>query len=266
MANESLLAAALAWPLLSLALLLFAVVASVEAGRYFGRYSEDTPGSGAVNGAIFAVLGLLLAFSFSGAAARFDMRRDLVVQEANAIGTARLRVDLLPADAQPPIDAALDRYIDARIAAYRLVNDEPSFRAALGNANAISAQIWALAVAAGKRPDAVPAANILLLPALNAMIDLTTTRAFTNLMHPPPVIRYLLVAMALVSAFLAGLGFAREKRRTIAHELAFAVIMTAIIYVTVDLEYPRLGFIRIDSFEMAVVDFTRTAPVPKATP
>ena len=56
-------------------------------------------GVGVIDGAVFALPGLLLAFTFSGAAARFDTRRHLIVEEANAIGTAYLRLDLLPPDA-----------------------------------------------------------------------------------------------------------------------------------------------------------------------
>jgi hypothetical protein len=56
-------------------------------------------GTGVVEGAVFALLGLLIAFTFSGAASRFDERRKLIVEEANAIGTAYLRLDLLPSAA-----------------------------------------------------------------------------------------------------------------------------------------------------------------------
>lgn len=246
----------IARPFLACALLFAAVVAAVELGRFVGRTNSDTPGTSAVNGAIFAILGLILAFSFSGAASRFDQRRALIVEEANAIGTALLRIDLLPADAQPPIRADFKRYVDARIAVYADVGDEAAFRARLRAANQISTQIWAQAVAAGKRPDAVPAANMLLLPAPNAMIDITATRAFAMLMHPPVVIRYMLVGLALVAAFLAGIGFGGRSQGRL-HELAFAAIVAMTIFVTVDLEYPRSGFLRVDGFEQAVIDFSR---------
>ena len=77
----------------------------LEVGRRVGqrRREADTEGAragvGVIDGAVFALLGLLLAFTFSGAAARFDTRRHLIVEEANAIGTAYLRLDLLPPDA-----------------------------------------------------------------------------------------------------------------------------------------------------------------------
>jgi len=60
-------------------------------------------GSGAIEGAVFGLMGLLIAFTFFGAAARFDTRRAMVIEEANNIGTAWLRLDLLPVSAQPPL-------------------------------------------------------------------------------------------------------------------------------------------------------------------
>jgi hypothetical protein len=81
-------------------------------------------GLGAIEGAIFGLLGLILAFSFSGALTRFDARRHLVVEEANDIGTAWLRVALLPADAQPPMRDLFRRYLDSRIEVYRKVPDK----------------------------------------------------------------------------------------------------------------------------------------------
>lgn len=257
--EPTLLAQLVARPFLACLLLFAAVYIAMEVGRRFGRGTEDTPGAGAVNGAIFAILGLILAFSFSGAASRFDQRRDLIVQEANAIGTAYLRVDLLPVDAQPAMRAAFKRYVNARIAAYANVDDDVAFRAGLHKANAISQSIWNDAIAAGRRPDALPAVNIVLLPALNAMIDITATRAFMTLMHPPAVIRYMLIALALVSALLAGIGFGAARKQVWVHELAFAVIMTLTIFITIDLEYPRTGFIRVDAFEHAVIDFNRNS-------
>src|SRR4051812_45493567 len=89
------------------ALLIFATIfASTLALLMMGRRigirrraadPEGAAGSGAIEGAVYGIMGLLLAFTFSGAAARFDMRRQLIVKETNAIGTAYLRLDLLPA-------------------------------------------------------------------------------------------------------------------------------------------------------------------------
>src|SRR5262245_16861560 len=86
--------------------LLLGMLLCMEIGRRIAiRTASQDPGKlsaglGALDGAIFGMMGLLLAFTFSGAAARFDARRGLIVEESNDIGTAYLRLDLLPASAQ----------------------------------------------------------------------------------------------------------------------------------------------------------------------
>src|SRR5689334_19405316 len=110
---------------LFLGILLFAAV-----GRRIGiaRLARDpeglTKGASAAEAAVFGLLGLLIAFTFSGAASRFEDRRHLITTEANAIGTAYLRIDLLPADAQPEVRALFRRYVDARVTAFRQVMED----------------------------------------------------------------------------------------------------------------------------------------------
>ena len=249
-------------PYLTCVLLFALLLASVEIGRIFARkrrggVDSETPGTGAINGAVFALLGLILAFTFSGANTRFEGRRDLIVAESNAIGTAYLRIDLVQPDAQPALRAAFKRYVASRVFAYSQITDTDKFRAALVKSGAIQKEIWGLAVAAGRRPDALPAVNISLLPALNEMIDISATRTFATLMHPPTAIYVMLIGLAAISGFLAGIGLAAGARQSWVHPVSFALIMTAAIYITIDLEFPRGGFIRVDSFEKAVVDFSR---------
>ncbi len=110
---------------------LFAVMlALMEAGWQVGvrRRSQDEAGAhvglGAIDGAVFGLMGLLVAFTFSGAGARFDARRHLIGQETNVIGTAYLRVDLLPAAAQPELRDDFRNYVDARLGYYRNLGQE----------------------------------------------------------------------------------------------------------------------------------------------
>src|SRR2546430_14866399 len=104
------------------------MVVLVEVGRRIGirRRQRDAEGAGegvgAVEGAIFALLGLLMAFTFSGAAARFDTRRHLIVDETNAIGTAYWRVDLAAPDLQPALRDSFRRYLEARLDVYRKIS------------------------------------------------------------------------------------------------------------------------------------------------
>src|SRR5580698_4811372 len=97
------------------------MLALMEMGRRIGirRRKWDTTSANAglstIDGAVFGLMGLLIAFTFSGAASRFDTRRQLIGQEANAIGTAYLRIDLLPATAQPTLRDDFRNYVDARL-------------------------------------------------------------------------------------------------------------------------------------------------------
>jgi hypothetical protein len=126
----------MAYTSLVIAVLLVGALACMECGRWLGarRLARDPEavksGAGAVDAAVFALMGLLLAFAFSGAAARFDVRRATIVEEANAIGTAWLRLDLLPASAQPALRGKLRQYADARISASQKVHDLAAAREA----------------------------------------------------------------------------------------------------------------------------------------
>jgi hypothetical protein len=107
------------------------ILALLEIGRRIGVRQLMEEGESASKGlcamesAIVGFLGVLLAFSFSGALTRFDARRHLVVEEANDIGTAWLRISLLPADAQPSMRDLFRRYLDSRIEVYKRVPDMP---------------------------------------------------------------------------------------------------------------------------------------------
>ena len=222
------------------------------------RLKEDAgaagEGVGAVEGAVFALLGLLLAFTFSGASARFDTRRQLIVEETNDIGTAYLRLDLLPADLQPALRESFRRYLDARIEVYQKLPDVAAAKESLAKANELQSQIWRQAVVASQAKGAAPAAPILLLPALNAMIDITTTRTMATQMHPPVVVFVMLFGLALAASLLAGFGMTGGKVRSWFHMLGFALVMAIAIYVILDIEYPRLGLIRVDAFDQALID------------
>jgi hypothetical protein len=207
----------------------------------------------AVDGAVFGLLGLLIAFSFSGAAARFDRRRSQIVDEANAIRTAYLRIDVTPAASQPALRESFRRYVDARLAIYRAIPDEARVREATARATALQREIWK---AAQPRPDD-PAGkpDPFVLSALNEMFDITTVRALASQTHPPALIYLMLLGMALVAAVLAGYGMAASGARySRVHSVAFALVLTATVYVILDLEYPRVGLIRLDAADQLLVD------------
>jgi hypothetical protein len=249
--------------LLSTAGLFLGMLVLLEIGRRIGvrRLAKDPEGAmvgvGTVEGAVFGLLALLVAFTFSGAAARFDTRRQLIVEETNAIGTAYLRLDLLPPAAQPALRGRFRQYVEARLAAYRQLPDIVAAQAEERRATQMQGDIWRQAVAACQEAG-VPHATMLLLPALNAMLDLTTTRTLATRMHPPTIIFGMRFGLALASALLAGYGMAGTPSHRWLHMLAFAAVIAAVVYVILDLEYPRLGLIRFQAFDQALVELRQS--------
>jgi hypothetical protein len=234
----------------------------LELGRRLGRrrWERDEEGAraglGAVEGAVFALMGLLIAFTFAGAASRFDTRRQMVIEEANGIGTAWLRLDLIPSDAQPELRDLFRRYLDSRLSAYRKLPDLEAARAELSRADALGREIWSRAVAACQQSPGPVVAQV--IPALNGMFDLAATRTAAAQIHPPIIIFIMLGALALMSSLLAGYAMAGGKARSWIHTAGFAFIMAVTVYVILDLEFPRLGFIRIEAIDRMLVELRQS--------
>lgn len=142
------------------------MVVCLEIGYRMGRHiAGSTPesaheGIGTIEAAVFALLGLLLGFSFAGGTSRLDARRQLIVQEANAIGTAYLRLDLLPARDQPEIRRLFRDYLDARLRVYEKLPDLRAAEQELARAAQMQQEIWSRAVTASRNDpsqDAPPA-------------------------------------------------------------------------------------------------------------
>jgi hypothetical protein len=243
--------------------LFLGILILLEAGRRVGAWQMKRVGAGAhegtgsLAGSVFALLGLLVAFTFAGAGSRFDARRQLVVQEANAIGTAYLRLDLLPAAARPALQDRFRRYLDSRLEAYRLIPDYDAAHGALWRSAALQREIWAEATGACGHPDAAADACRLLLPPLNEMIDITTSRLAATEIHTPRVVLGMLGALALIAALLGGYDLAAGRSAKPLYMVAYAAVVTFTILVIFDFEYPRLGFIRSDPID-AVLGGLRT--------
>ena len=234
---------------------LLAMIAMYLVGRKLAgifRPADDDKASSAAETAVFTMLGLLLGFTFFGAAARFEDRRHLVTQEANDIGTAWLRLDMLPSDAQP---AQLFRdYTSARLAAFQQVEDQRATAEALAQAGVLQGKIWQSAVLAVRSPEAPPQAAMLVLPALNAMIDITSTRATATVNHPPQVVFYMLACFGLMASLMTGYNTRTKGLQAWFNISLFAVIVAITLAVILDLEYPRRGLIRVDAIDQTLLD------------
>src|SRR5437867_645752 len=119
------------------------ILLSIEVGHQVGRRrwaglpatARTVPPT--LEASVFGLMGLLITFIFYGAGTRFDIRRNLISQEANAIGTAYLRLDLLPAEAQPVLRDDFRKYLHSRLAVYRMMPDIKAVNAALDRSEAL---------------------------------------------------------------------------------------------------------------------------------
>lgn len=238
--------------------LFIGMVACLEVGYRTGRRgSEKHPeltheGVGTIEAAVFALLGLLLGFTFAGGTSRLDTRRELIIKEANAIGTAYLRLDLLPTSEQPEMRHLFRVYLDTRLGAYERLPNLAAAEQELARAAQIQQEIWAKAMASS-RADPTQNTARLLLPALNDMIDITTSRTIALHTHLPHLIFGLLICVALLSGLLAGYAMAKRKNRSWLHLLLYAAVVAITIYAVIDLDYPRSGLIRLDAADNALI-------------
>ena len=240
--------------LLFLGMLLFLELGRKLAERARKKESEGERGNlGIVEGAVFALFGLLMAFTFSGSASRFAEKRMLIAEEVNTIETAYLRLHLLPHEAQSALQELFRKYVDSRLETYRKLPNIQAAEIVMAESKRLQHEIWIQAETATRLPGAHPDAGKLLLPALNNMIDMATTRTMALQNHPPGIIYVLLFMLGLICSALAGYRMAVGQHRSWLHILGFTLITIVIVYVVLDIEYPRAGLIRLANSDQMLI-------------
>lgn len=238
--------------------LFFGMLILFEAGRQLGQIQLERIGEasragvGVLDAPIYALLGLLIGFSFSGSANRFNERRQAMVHQVAAIRTAWHRADLLPVISRAAIRADICRYLDALLAAYAqppLSERESRERAA---ADMARDGVWADAVAACM--DATgEKARMLLLPAVTEMFVAVDRERLMRRVHTPAIVLVMIVVTALASFLFLGYALATGPRSWM-HILGAATTISLATYVVVELEFPRAGLVRVDSMDRALVE------------
>lgn len=246
--------------LLLAATLFLAMLAVQELGRRLGERElrlsgHADAGATMAENAVFALLGLFLAFAFSGAGNRFETRYRLGVDEANAIGTAWLRIDVLPDAAQPRLRDLFRHYADARIVRVRHPI-EASTAPENVRVDSLQQLLWSAATGDAKASGAMPPFTVL-LPAVNEMFDASARRDAAARLHPPPLVFATLAALAIVAALFAGHGTAGKPVSWL-RRAGFAFVVSVAIYVTVDFEFPRFGLIRVDAADRPLLELRRS--------
>ena len=202
----------------------------------------------AITAGALGVFALLMAFTFAMAVSRFDVRKRLVLNEANAIGSTYLRARLLPAPHKTEIAELLRRYADVRLDFYRAADDR-TLAKAIADTESLQVQLWSRAdLLAEKYPTSNPVT--LFVQALNDTIDLHARRLVVQDDHVPPTVLAVLFLATIAAMALVGYGCGLFGRRNFVVTTLLTVIVAAVTFVILDLDRPRRGFLRVSQESM----------------
>jgi hypothetical protein len=216
------------------------------------KTKEEIEGIGTIEGAMLGLMALVMAFTFSAAAEKFDERRKLIVEEANTIGTAILRSDMYSDSNRKLFRADFAKYVESRIAYYDAVDNEEKIEIALRDAATYSQRVWSRAARLSQNLENRVQSE-LMIPAVNAMIDITTTRESSRVFKVPEIILVILFLLTVTAAFLVGYGNKGKRLQTVM-VIGFALITTMTVYLILELDRPRRGIITVDRAEKNILD------------
>jgi|SRR5688572_4548239 len=224
---------------------------SVELGYRVAGYrrhrslEEKESPLGAMVGATLGLLAFMLAFTFGLAGSRFEDRRQVVLSEANAIGTTYLRAAMLPEPMRTESQNLLREYVDVRLEAVQ----PGKLSQAVLKSEELHNRLWATAVAATEK-DRTPITG-LFVQSLNEVIDLHAKRVMAGVRSRVPgviwIVLYVLATLAMVMmGYHSGLAHSRRSIAVIALVLGFS----SVLYLIADLDRPGQGTLRVSQQSM----------------
>lgn len=209
---------------------------------------------GGIQGAILGLLGLLLGFTFALAAGRFDLRRELVLKEANAIGTTYLRASLLPQSHVEPVEDLLRRYVDLRLEYYPKITDPAAFATGMAKSAAIQQELWRHAVESSREaPTPITATFV---NALNETIDTEAERLEAGRAKIPPAVWFLLLIVAAFGCLTTSYVSGEEGSRSMFSSFVLPMLVAIVVVLIFDIANPHKGFIGIS--QQPLLDLQRS--------
>lgn len=211
--------------------------------------------SGKIQGALLGLLGLLMGFTFAMSVARYETRKQLVLDEANAIGTAWLRAGMLGDTARDASRPALIDYVDARIKGASVLSFTKEFQAQVARSEQDQVKLWHAAVAAVKDHDS-PATS-LYVAALNDLIDLDAKRLAAMRNHVPGTVWLLLTLVSVTACWTVGYttGLGGSARHALPM-IVLPVLLAVVITIIADLDNPKRGLIVVS--QQSMIDLHNT--------
>jgi hypothetical protein len=228
--------------------LIAGLAAAHEVGFWLGsfKHKADEPFDrqvALVRTSTAALVAFLIGFAFSGAATRFINRQDIVVKEANALGTAYLRADAVAEPQRGELKAALKEYTADRVALLSR-GGRDQIEPLLAKVDGLHQRMWRSAIDATH--DNAPLMAVV-LPPLNEVIDLHAVHLAMARRHLPTPIMALLLGTALIGLAMVGFGNGRVGRRFSALDSVYGVVLAVALWMTIDLDYPGIGLIRVSN-------------------
>lgn len=250
-----------AFPLWVLYIISLAIVLlSIEAGWQLGRYRRQSSGGerdapvGAAVGSTLGLLAFLLAFTFGMAATRYDTRKQIVLQEANAIGTTYLRTDFLPLSGGDEARSLLREYAALRAGGANAIMGAEG----VSKTADLHHRLWA--IAAGSVVDSDSIATGLFIQSLNEMIDLDAVH-LTALRNRIPDTIWLMLFVVTVSSMVAlGYQFGLTGVRSWTTMILLALVFTFVILLIADLDRPQAGWLQVS--QQPIIDLLNTIAEP----
>src|SRR5215467_10717917 len=228
--------------------LIAGVVAAHEIGFWLGSLtrSADEPFDrqiALVRTSTAALVAFLIGFAFSGAASRFIDRLDIIVKEANALGTAYLRADAIAEPQRGEMKAALKEYTADRIT---LLSREgrDQIEPLLAKVRGLHERMWRSAIKATQ--DNAPLMAVV-LPPINEVIDLHSTHLAMARRHLPLPLMVALLGTAAIGVGLLGFGNGRVGRRFSLLDSVYGAVLAVALWMTIDLDYPGIGIIGLNN-------------------
>jgi len=233
----------------------FLVMLSFYIGIRLRKYTEkkrsvEDKSIGPLEGSLLGLLALLLSFTFSMSSSRHDKRINIIVEEANDIGTAVLRADLYPDSIRNEFRKDFKKYIEARMDFFEAGSNLNKITDALDKGALIQKTLWKRATDLGRDKDNLHR-TAQMIPALNAMFDIVTTRNAANVAKVPQLIIYLLFILCFLSAFMMGYAVGKKPDWIVITCFALTIVMT--IYLILDLDRPRRGIITMKDMNAEII-------------
>jgi len=236
--------------------LFLAIIIAFLIGNRIRRYKErkgmttEDKSIGALEGSLLGLLALLLSFTFGMSSSRHDRRVNIIMEEANAIGTAVLRSDLYPDSIRQAFREDFEAYLETRIRFYSLKTDIPAIVKSLQDGQDLQASLWERASSLGRDKDNLHR-TAQMIPALNAMFDIASTRTAATLDKVPEIIFYLLFLISITASLMVGYAGGIKPDWTMV--LSFSLMISMTVYLIVDLDRPRKGAITMDKANEQIV-------------